>query len=178
MKKRKQRTWDPSDNRSRSRSRGYNFENNIVIDLNNASDVWDEKYNWKALRLGGTTTKIPDIVAVNKDTLLAIEAKSGTANILRVPEKQIKRCAQLCEILTAYKQRWVVLAFKFSVKKRMKYEFERRELKEYYILLTPEDANKLGNFQIKYEQTIYNKMVFTSIKEMVEFLEGKKLYVF
>lgn len=179
MKKRKQRTWDPSDNRSRSRSRGYYFENNMVKRFNNASDVWNRKYNWKALRLGGTTVKIPDVVANNETTLLAIEAKSGTANILRVPKKQIIRCVNYCNNSTTFKEKWVVLAFRFSVKKRMKYEFERRKLKEYFVVFKPEIANELECYQVKYkERPKGDCMIFETIKDMVDFLEGKRLYVF
>ena len=40
------------------RSRGYSFEHNLVININALPD-------WYARRLGGSSTGLPDIVAVN-----------------------------------------------------------------------------------------------------------------
>ena len=47
-----------------------------------------------ARRLGGSSTGLPDIVAVNntESILLSIEAKSGTSNSIYVPDDQIGRC--------------------------------------------------------------------------------------
>src|ERR687883_496290 len=58
------------------RSRGYSFEHTLVQRLNNGV--------WNARRLGGSSTGLPDIIAVNNTEaiLLSIEAKSGTGDIL------------------------------------------------------------------------------------------------
>lgn len=49
---------------------------------------------WIARRLGGSSTGLPDIVAVNNQNaiLLSIEAKSGTGDALYVQPDQIQRC--------------------------------------------------------------------------------------
>ena len=67
------------------RSRGYSFEHTLVQRLNNGE--------WNARRLGGSSTGLPDIIAVNNidAILLSIEAKSGTGDILYVPQDQIRR---------------------------------------------------------------------------------------
>ncbi|CAN5274151.1 hypothetical protein BH18THE2_BH18THE2_02420 [soil metagenome] len=68
------------------RSRGYSYEHALVQRLNNEI--------WIARRLGGSSTGLPDIVAVNNQNaiLLSIEAKSGTGDALYVQPDQIQRC--------------------------------------------------------------------------------------
>ena len=113
------------------RSRGYSYEHTLVQRFNDAG-------GWHARRLGGSSTGLPDIVAVNnsKGIMLTIEAKSGTSDILYVPEDQIERCIMVREMFSIYPQRHVVFAFKFMSKKtfrRMnKTVYERRKLGEYY----------------------------------------------
>ena len=65
------------------RSRGYNFEYRLVKQLNSKK--------WIARRLGGSSTGLPDIVAVNnsESILLSIEAKTATSNSIYVPQDQI-----------------------------------------------------------------------------------------
>ena len=65
------------------RSRGYSYEHSLVQRLNSGS--------WIARRLGGSSTGLPDIVAVNNSeaTLLSIEAKSGTGDALYVQPDQL-----------------------------------------------------------------------------------------
>ena len=112
------------------RSRGYNYEHALVQRLNNGQ--------WRARRLGGSSTGLPDIVAVNNDagTLLTIEAKSGTSDILYVPLDQIERCIIVRNMFSIYPQRHIILAFKFMGKKRFRRKnetvYESRRLIEYY----------------------------------------------
>jgi Holliday junction resolvase len=112
------------------RSRGYNFEHTLVQRLNNG--------HWSARRLGGSSTGLPDIVAVNNDAgiLLTIEAKSGTSDILYVPLDQIERCLIVRKMFGIYPERHIILAFKFMGKKRFRRKnetvYESRRLIEYY----------------------------------------------
>jgi Holliday junction resolvase len=112
------------------RSRGYNFEHTLVQRLNNGK--------WRARRLGGSSTGLPDIVAVNNDAgiLLTIEAKSGTSDILYVPQDQLERCLVVRNMFGIYPQRHIILAFKFMNKKRFRRKnqtvYESRKLIEYY----------------------------------------------
>jgi Holliday junction resolvase len=93
---------------------------------------------WRARRLGGSSTGLPDIVAVNNDSgiLLTIEAKSGTSDILYVPLDQIERCIIVRSMFGIYPERHIILAFKFMGKKRFRRKnetvYESRMLMEYY----------------------------------------------
>lgn len=113
------------------RSRGYAFEHRLVECFN---ELWD----WKARRLGGSSTGLPDIIAVNneKSVLLTIEAKSGTGDILYVPQDQIERCIMIRDMFGAYSERHIVFAFKFMSKKRFRRKnktiYEQRKLVVYY----------------------------------------------
>ena len=112
------------------RSRGYNYEHTLVQRLNNGY--------WSARRLGGSSTGLPDIVAVNNDAgiLLTIEAKSGTSDILYVPLDQIERCIVVRNMFGIYPERHIIFAFKFMGKKRFRRKnetvYESRRLVEYY----------------------------------------------
>jgi Holliday junction resolvase len=112
------------------RSRGYSYEHTLVQRLNNGV--------WHARRLGGSSTGLPDIVAVNNadGALLTIEAKSGTSDILYVPQDQIERCLLIRNMFGIYPERHVILAFKFMSKKRFRRKnetvYEGRKLIEYY----------------------------------------------
>ncbi|PWU82624.1 MAG: resolvase [Candidatus Nitrosopolaris wilkensis] len=114
------------------RSRGYSFEHRLVQKLNSG--------DWNARRLGGSSTGLPDIIAVNNKagTLLTIEAKSGTGDILYVPADQIQRCSLIGQMFSYYEKRHIVLAFKFMRKKRFKRKaqivYESRQLVEHYKL--------------------------------------------
>ena len=100
------------------RSRGYSYEYSIVNRLNNR--------NWIAKRLGGSSVGLPDIIAVNnnKAILLVIEAKSGTGESLYVPSDQIERCFSIVKMFRYYNYKYVILAFKFLRKKRIKIKNE------------------------------------------------------
>ena len=112
------------------RSRGYAYEHTLVQRLNNEL--------WHARRLGGSSTGLPDIVAVNNtdSVLLTIEAKSGTSDILYVPQDQIERCLLIRNMFGVYQYRHIILAFKFMSKKRFRRKnetvYENRKLLEYY----------------------------------------------
>lgn len=122
------------------RSRGYSYEHTLVQRLNNRE--------WVARRLGGSSTGLPDIVAVNnsKATLLSIEAKSGTGDALYVRPDQIQRCLLVREMFGYYKTKHVILAFKFMRKKRFTRKkevvYEKRRLIEYYKI-----ADNLNKFE-------------------------------
>ncbi len=110
------------------RQRGYNWEDTLVKRFNSSE-------NWKAFRLGSPSIALPDVLAVNtRDSMLfAIEAKSGTSTSLPVPVDQIERCQKWVNTFDIYKDRKVVLAFKFLSKKRIgQGEYESRELREFY----------------------------------------------
>lgn len=110
------------------RQRGYNWEDTLVKRFN-ALD------NWKAFRLGSPSIALPDVLAVNNNssTLYTIEAKSGTGTTLQVPFDQIIRCKDWTEHFELYKERQVVLAFKFLSKKRTGVgKYENRQLREFY----------------------------------------------
>ncbi len=125
-------------NRTR-RQRGYNFERELVNRINCSK-------GWKALRLGSPSVSLPDIIAVNnkESIILAIEAKSSSTNIIRVPLDQIARCYNILETFSLYKHRYAILALKF-ISKRWKraYTYEQRGLREYYKLC--EYVFDLGN---------------------------------
>jgi Holliday junction resolvase len=112
------------------RSRGYSFEHTLVQRLNNGV--------WNARRLGGSSTGLPDIIAVNniEAILLSIEAKSGTGDTLYVPQDQIKRSLLIRNMFSFYTTRHFILAFKFMRKKRYRRKgqvvYEHRKLTEYY----------------------------------------------
>lgn len=112
------------------RSRGYSYEHTLVQRMNNGS--------WHARRLGGSSTGLPDIVAVNNTDgiLLTIEAKSGTSDLLYVPQDQIERCLMIRNMFGIYPERHIILAFKFMSKKRFRRKnetvYENRKLLEYY----------------------------------------------
>jgi Holliday junction resolvase len=126
------------------RSRGYSYEHTLVQRLNNGS--------WVARRLGGSSTGLPDIVAVNNKeaTLLSIEAKSGTGDALYVRPDQLQRCLLIRDMFGYYKKKHVILAFKFMRKKRFtrrkQVVYEKRRLVEYYIIA--DKLHKLDSFPV------------------------------
>ena len=92
------------------RSRGYSFEHNLVININALPD-------WYARRLGGSSTGLPDIVAVNnkRSKMYAIEAKSGmNVNRLYIPKDEAQRCVDIATMFSLYRDHHVLFSFKFS----------------------------------------------------------------
>jgi Holliday junction resolvase len=115
------------------RQRGYNWEDTIVKRFNSTE-------NWKAFRLGSPSTGLPDVLAVNtqESTIFTIEAKSGTTNLLPVPDDQIERCQKWINTFDIYRKREVLLAFKFLSKKRIGLgTYEKRELREFFKVWDP-----------------------------------------
>lgn len=89
---------------------------------------------WHAERLGGSSTGLPDIVAVNNNEsiILAIEAKSGSTDYLYVPSDQITRCMNILRMFSVYQTKLGILAFKFISKKwKNKGIYAFRPIKEY-----------------------------------------------
>ncbi len=110
------------------RQRGYHWEDTLVKRFNSVEE-------WKAFRLGSPSIALPDVLAVSteKNTIYAIEAKSGTSTSLPVPADQIERCLEWIKTFDIFKKRNVLLAFKFLSKKRIGVgKYESRELREFY----------------------------------------------
>lgn len=126
------------------RSRGYSYEHTLVQRLNNGL--------WIARRLGGSSTGLPDIVAVNNKEaiLLSIEAKSGTGDALYVGPDQLQRCLLIRDMFGYYKTKHVILAFKFMRKKRFTRKkqvvYKKRKLIEYYKVA--DKLNKLDGIPV------------------------------
>lgn len=119
--------------RTRRQNRGYVFETQLVKEFN--------KGNWKARRLGGASSGLPDIGIVNnsQSLLYAIEAKSTVYNFCIVPVKQIKRCMDFLEIFSLYKKRNIILAIRFATKRAILAENTKvkitREKPVYYFFI-------------------------------------------
>lgn len=110
------------------RQRGYHWEDTLVKRFNSLN-------GWKAFRLGSPSIGLPDVLAISsrKSSLFTIEAKSGTQSSLMVPYDQINRCLKWTDAFDLYKNRKVILAFKFLAKKRIgKSLYESRELREFF----------------------------------------------
>jgi Holliday junction resolvase len=110
------------------RQRGYNWEDTLVKRFNALE-------GWKAFRLGSPSVGLPDILAVSTkaNTIYTIEAKSGTSTTLRVPFDQIQRCLKWIHTFELYQTRKMIVAFKFSSKKRIGTgKYEHRELREFF----------------------------------------------
>lgn len=147
----------PKQNSSKiRRQRGYHWEDTIVKRFNSVID-------WKAFRLGSPSTGLPDILAVNnkESVIFTIEAKSGTTTSLPVPADQIERCDKWIKTFGVYKDRKVILAFKFLSKKRIGIgEYESRELREF--------------FKIWDESLEFNNCVCTYDGDVFAFVNGKR----
>ncbi len=127
-------------NRTR-RQRGYNFERDLVQRINACN-------GWKALRLGSPSVSLPDIIAVNNSAsiLLAIEAKSTSTNMVRIPLDQIVRCFKILDTFALYKHRYAILALKFMSKRWKKaYTYEHRGIREYYRVCYAEISDIISN---------------------------------
>lgn len=134
------------------RQRGYNWEDTLVKRFNGSE-------NWKAFRLGSPSIALPDVLAVNtiESTLFAIEAKSGTSTSLPVPVDQIERCQKWVNTFDIYRERKVVLAFKFLSKKRIgQGEYESRELREFYKIW--DESIDPTNCVCTYEGEVFSKI--------------------
>jgi Holliday junction resolvase len=131
------------------RQRGYQWEDTIVKRFNSAE-------NWNAFRLGSPSIALPDVLAVNtlESLIFTIEAKSGTSMSLPVPADQIERCLKWIKIFDIYKNRHVILAFKFLSKKRVGLGiYEHRELREFYKIW--DESLPITNCSCNYEGDIF-----------------------
>jgi Holliday junction resolvase len=146
--KRKKKTKNQRIAQTR-RQRGYNWEDTLVKRFNAIE-------SWKAFRLGSPSVGLPDILAVSttENTIYTIEAKSGTNTTLRVPFDQIERCLKWIHTFDLYKKRQVVVAFKFSSKKRVGVgKYEHRELREYFKIW--DEKNPVSDFICTYGGDTY-----------------------
>ena len=87
----------------------------------------------------------------NKEaTLLSIEAKSGTGDVLYVHPDQLQRCLLIRDMFGYYKTKHVILAFKFMRKKRFTRKkqviYEKRRLAEHYKIA--DKLNKLESIPV------------------------------
>lgn len=73
------------------------FESWLVDKFNSLPD-------WEARRLGGASTGLPDLIAVNNklSILYAIEAKSLRGNSVDIPPDEIKRCQDIVNMFSIY----------------------------------------------------------------------------
>jgi Holliday junction resolvase len=97
-------------NRTR-KNRGYSFEHGIVQFLQNIG--------WKAKRLGGSSTNLPDILATHDKTMYSMEAKSVMMPLTKkamIPFDQVFRCIEMLTMFPVYEEKYLVFAFKFSLK--------------------------------------------------------------
>ncbi|MCV0411517.1 resolvase [Nitrosarchaeum sp.] len=134
------------------RQRGYNWEDTLVKRFNSVD-------HWKAFRLGSPSIALPDVLAVNTQSsmIFSIEAKSGTSTSLPVPADQIERCQKWITTFDIYKERKVILAFKFLSKKRIGQGlYENRELREFYKIW--DESKKITDCVCTYDGEIFAKI--------------------
>ena len=102
------------------RNRGYAFESEIVkkFKIND---------NWNAMRLGGASNNLPDIMCINNwgRSIIAVEAKSVHSDLAYIPEDQIERCKNWVKNFDIYHRHVVLMAFKFG-------QTNERKLKVFY----------------------------------------------
>jgi len=131
------------------RQRGYRWEDVLVKRLNTCD-------GWKAFRLGSPSIGLPDVIAANTnhDMILAIEAKSGSTDLIPVPSDQIDRCLRWLDAFDKYSNRYAVVALKFMSKKWKNVgEYEKRERREYFKLWNP--SKTPCDFVFKYDGGMY-----------------------
>ena len=134
------------------RQRGYQWEDTIV-------KRFKKTENWKAFRLGSPSIALPDVLAVNteKSTIFTIEAKSGTSTSLPVPADQIERCLEWIKTFDIYKNKQVLLAFKFLSKKRIDVGvYKNRELREFFKIW--DETLEINDCVCTYDGKIYSKI--------------------
>lgn len=90
------------------RRRGYEWERKLT----NRIDGWP---GWSAVRLGDPSTKIPDILAVSENKVVAIECKSTKdKDYLYIPADQIDNTVRFAGMFAGRYEVLVVGAFKFG----------------------------------------------------------------
>ena len=131
------------------RQRGYQWEDTLVKRFN-------AQAGWRAFRLGSPSTGLPDVLAVNSKTghLVVIEAKSGSGGSLVVPSDQVERCKMWADTFSAYKHRYIILAYKFSSKMRIgTAKYKSRELREFYKIRPL--RSRAGEYICMYDGSFY-----------------------
>ena len=134
------------------RQRGYQWEDTIV-------KRFKKTESWKAFRLGSPSIALPDVLAVNtkQSTIFTIEAKSGTSTSLPVPADQIERCLEWIKTFDIYKNKQVLLAFKFLSKKRIDVGvYKNRELREFFKIW--DETLEITDCVCTYDGKIYSKI--------------------
>lgn len=136
------------------RSRGYGFEAWLVKKFN-------ELPNWSARRLGGASTGLPDVVAVNnsESILLAIEAKSLRGKSVDIPVDEIERCHIICEMFKLYENRLVVVATRLGDNKKPIYSYFSISYRPNIRSVT----GYIGALRIRYERYQYLETIQTQM---------------
>ena len=89
--------------------------------------------------------------------LFTIEAKSGTSTSLPVPADQIERCLEWIKTFDIYKNKQVLLAFKFLSKKRVDVGvYQNRELREFFKIW--DEKFEISDCICTYDGKIYSKI--------------------
>ena len=98
------------------RSRGYGFETWLVQKF--------QESGWDARRLGGASTGLPDVVAVNNRTgdLYAIEAKSLRGKSVTIPIDEINRCRDIGHLFFYYNSK-IVIATRLGENRKPVYNY-------------------------------------------------------
>ena len=153
MKQKKEMKKTNHQNAAKTRrQRGYQWEDTIV-------KRFKKTENWKAFRLGSPSIALPDVLAVNtqESTIFTIEAKSGTSTSLPVPADQIERCLEWIKTFDIYKNKQVLLAFKFLSKKRVDVGvYQNRELREFFKIW--DEKFEISDCVCTYDGKIYSKI--------------------
>lgn len=131
-----------TSNTANRRERGYNHEKKLVNFINQFD-------SWFARRLGGSSTGLPDVLAlghfmvpikdnleIKKGVAFVMECKSSTSNYSYIPNDQVVRCNEVAAGLEMY-EAYITFAFKFSrvgLKDKKTGVNAKRKLKEYYFV--------------------------------------------
>ncbi len=94
------------------------FETWLVDKFNSLTD-------WEARRLGGASTGLPDVVAVNNklSILYAIEAKSLRGTAVEIPPDEIKRCQDIVSMFSVYRYGYTLVATRLGENKHPFYSY-------------------------------------------------------
>lgn len=157
------------------RSRGYNFENDMVKKVNGFG-------GWHARRFGGASTHMPDVIMTNneKSIIAIMEAKAGTGESLNVDKEQLEKCLELQKMFSVYESQFIMLAFKFMSKNKD----GKRPLKMYFypynyfnkIEETPSrvSCNYKGEIFIN-RKKIYQNNESHTITDLITFLQLNRI---
>ncbi len=123
------------------KARGYAWEDAIVKRFRTSG--------WDAVRLGSPSIRLPDVIAVKGNTIVAIEAKSVSVNVVSVLKEKVENTIRFVNMFRAYRRRFAVLAVKFMAKKHVaKGRYRPRELREFYFIMPMCDYDLL---QVTYD---------------------------